>query len=49
MEVVLDLGELGGQEAPVGADRVPGQGNRAGLGDVQLEELEGLRAGLLRG
>ena len=49
MEVLLDLRQLGGQEAPVGADRVPGQRNGAGLGNVQLEELQGLGSRLLQG
>ena len=47
VEVLLNFGQLGGQEAPVGADGVPGQGDGAGLGDVQLEELQRLRPGLL--
>ena len=46
MEVLLDLGELRGQEAPVGADRVAGQRDRPRLGDVQLEELQCPGAGV---
>ena len=46
VEEVLDLGQLRGQEAPVGPDGVPGQGNRAGLGDVRLQEGQGLRPGV---
>ena len=49
VEEVLDLGELGGQEAPVGPDGVPGQRDRAGLGDVRLEEGQGLGAGVGQG
>ena len=49
MEVVLDLGQLGGQEAPVGPDGVAGQGHRAGLVNVILQEGQGLGAGLGEG
>ena len=49
VEVLLDLGQLRGQEAAVGADGVAGQRDRARLGDVQLEELERLGAGVLEG
>src|SRR3546814_655208 len=41
VEVVLDLRQVAGEEAPVGADRVAAQGDRAGLWDVGLDELEG--------
>ena len=49
VEEVLDLGQLGGQEAPVGPDGVAGQGDGAGLGDVRLEEGQGLGAGVGQG
>ena len=49
VEVLLDLGEVGGQEPAVGADRVPGQRHGAGLGHVGPDELERLPAGLLQG
>src|SRR3546814_15059723 len=44
---VLDLRQVAGEEAPVGADRVAAQGDRAGLWDVGLDELEGCATGLL--
>src|SRR3546814_19339821 len=47
VEVVLDLRQVAGEEAPVGADRVAAQGDRAGLWDVGLDELEGCGTGLL--
>src|SRR3546814_3750078 len=47
VEVVLDLRQVAGEEAPVGADRVAAQGDRAGLWDVGLDELEGCATGLL--
>ena len=49
VEEVLDLGQLSGQEAAVGPDGVAGQGDRAGLGDVRLEEGQGLRPGVGEG
>ena len=42
VEVVLDLGQLGGQEPPVGTDRIAGQGHRAGLRDMGGDEVERL-------
>ena len=46
MEIVLDLGELRGQEAPVRPDGVAGQRDSAGLGDVGLQEGQGLGPGV---
>ncbi len=40
VEVVLDGRHLGGEKAPVGPDRVPGQRDRAGLGHMGPDELE---------
>ena len=40
VEVVLDVGQVGGEEAAVGADRVAAQRDRARLGHVLLDELE---------
>ena len=42
VEEVLDLGELRRQETAVGADGVAGQGDLASLGDVRLQEGQGL-------
>ena len=47
VQVVLDLGQVGGEEAAVGADRVAAQRHGARLGHVLLDEREGLRAGVL--
>ena len=40
VQVVFDLGEMGGKEAAVGADRVPGQGHRARLGHMGPDEFQ---------
>src|SRR2546430_16176828 len=47
VEVVLDGRQVGGQELPVGADRVSAQGRSAGLGHVGADEVEGPGSGLL--
>jgi hypothetical protein len=47
VEPVVDLGEVAGQEPPVSGDRVPAQGNGAGLGQLLAQELEDGHAGLL--
>ncbi len=49
VQVLLDLGEVGGEEPAVRADRVPGQGHRPGLRDVGPDELERLATGVLEG
>ena len=46
VQEVLDLGELHRQEAPVGPDGVPGQGDLARLGNVRLQEGQGLGPGV---
>ena len=41
VQVLLDLGKVDGEKTPVHADGVAGEGNRPGLRDVLLDELEG--------
>src|SRR5947208_9001338 len=45
VQVVVQLGKMGGQEAPVGADGVAAERGGLGLGHVALDELEGDPAG----
>src|SRR5581483_8054788 len=40
VEVLFDLGEVGGEEATIGPDRVAGQRHGARFGDVTADELE---------
>ena len=48
VQVVLDLGQVAGEEAAVGADRVAAQRHRPGVGHVLLDERQRLGAGLLQ-
>src|SRR5207248_587848 len=41
VQVLLDLGQVDGEKTPVHADGVAGEGNRPGLRDVLLDELQG--------
>src|SRR5439155_19014790 len=41
VEVVVDVGKVGGEEAPVHPDGVAGQRNGARVGGVSLDEVEG--------
>ena len=47
MQVVLDLGQVPGEEAPVGADGVAAQRDGARLGHVLLMKARVWRAGVL--
>ena len=47
--LLFDIGEMAGQEASIGPDRVAAQRHGAGFVDVLLQERKGLRTGLGEG
>ena len=46
VQVLLDLGQVRGKEPPIHADRVAAQRHPPRLGDMRLDELQRLRAGV---